>query len=103
YGLSRAGGADGLTGESETGRGKTGDGRRTRAGEPHGLWAAGGVVGEGDGCAARSTRSGIKGNADRAVSSCRYACPTTIGLGKVAGVGARDCEASDTQGGIARI
>ena len=78
-------------------------GRRARAGEAHGLGAAGGVVGEGDGGGASSTRGGRKGHADRAVGSCRYACPAIIGLGKVAGIGARERDAGDAQGRVAGI
>ena len=65
------------------------------------LRAAGGVVGEGDGCGARSTRGRRKGHADRAVGSCRHACPASIGLSKVAGIGAREREAGDAQGRVA--
>ena len=102
-GLSRTGCAHHLAGEGEAGGGKAHSGRRTRAGEADALRAAGGVVGEGDGCAARSTRSGLKGDADRAVGSGRHACPAIIGLSKVAGVGARNRQAGNAQGRVARV
>ena len=52
---------------------------------------------------ASSTGGRREGHADRAIGSCRYACPAIIGLSKVAGIGTRQREAGDAQGGVARV
>ena len=102
-GLSRAGGANGLAGEREAGRGKAGGGRRPGAGEAHALGAAAGVASDGNGCGASSRHGGLEGHADRAIGPCRYARPATIGRGKIAGVGARHLDAGEGQSRIAGI
>ena len=105
HSLSRAGCPDCQAGEGEGSWGKAGGGASTCPGarKAHTLRAAGTVVGKRHSTGPRSTRGRLKSHTDGAFGSCRYAGPASIGLGKVAGIRARDRNAGNTQGRSAGI
>src|SRR4029077_8602322 len=98
-GLSGAGGVQILIAESQCGRGETDASGYTGAGEGHGLWASGGVVGNGDRTGLAAGSGGGESDADGAVGAS--------GDGSAAGVGlavlraGRD--AGDVQGSRAGV
>src|SRR4029077_9925834 len=80
-GLRGAGGIQILIAEGQCGRGETDASGYTGAGEGHGLWASGSVVGDRDRAGLAAGSGGSKGDADGAVGAGGDGSAAGVGLG----------------------